>query len=424
MQKPETFNVDDGLAPGAKANATFVILGAQLSVDDEQDGSDTLARNSDLAGISSSMKQMEDRFNKKYQYPYVFLNEQEFSEEFKSRVTELTDAKVEFGLIPHDDWYQPKSINETRATAAREKMVQESVIYGVCRKHFPWLDLWHSTHRLDLGIATCVASILAYVPPADDVRLTTNADISSSGATNCSPNINTTGVSSFTISLYEYEATIPTLWNAVKQFIHANPELVEPENALAFLSDDGGETYNRCHCKYLPPTSPFSPYNIPPNDVSVSVWSNFEIGDLDFWRGEAYRKFFDFLDEQGGFYYEDTDTIPSNIARNSQRMLTANAGATQKTTLAMQPTAAMSTCVHICTARRDLVWPTMTKEHVLPLGSLENTLNEWFRQRGVQSEPTVVAVLSPTMSEVGMQGIFRHACMVDTYMRQSWTHIP
>jgi len=36
----------------------------------------------------------------------------------------------------------------------------------------------------------------------------------------------------------------------------------------------------------------------------ISVWSNFEIGDLDFWRGEAYSKFFDFLDERGGFYYE------------------------------------------------------------------------------------------------------------------------
>lgn len=34
------------------------------------------------------------------------------------------------------------------------------------------------------------------------------------------------------------------------------------------------------------------------------VWSNFEIGDLDLWRGEAYSKFFDFLDEKGGFYYE------------------------------------------------------------------------------------------------------------------------
>lgn len=34
------------------------------------------------------------------------------------------------------------------------------------------------------------------------------------------------------------------------------------------------------------------------------VWSNFEIGDLNFWRGEAYGKFFDFLDKKGGFYYE------------------------------------------------------------------------------------------------------------------------
>lgn len=34
------------------------------------------------------------------------------------------------------------------------------------------------------------------------------------------------------------------------------------------------------------------------------VWSNFEIGDLDLWRGEAYTKFFDFLDKKGGFYYE------------------------------------------------------------------------------------------------------------------------
>src|SRR6267154_5293712 len=38
--------------------------------------------------------------------------------------------------------------------------------------------------------------------------------------------------------------------------------------------------------------------------TTLLVWSNFEIGDLDHWRGEAYSKFFDYLDEQGGFYYE------------------------------------------------------------------------------------------------------------------------
>jgi hypothetical protein len=44
----------------------------------------SVARNGDLNGIVSSMKQMEDRFNKKFNYPYVFLNEEPFSEEFKT----------------------------------------------------------------------------------------------------------------------------------------------------------------------------------------------------------------------------------------------------------------------------------------------------------------------------------------------------
>ena len=47
------------------------------------------------------------------------------------------------------------------------------------------------------------------------------------------------------------------------------------------------------------------PYvNIQPADRSYAVWSNFEIANMDFWRGEAYSKFFDFLDRKGGFYYE------------------------------------------------------------------------------------------------------------------------
>jgi alpha 1,2-mannosyltransferase len=41
-----------------------------------------------------------------------------------------------------------------------------------------------------------------------------------------------------------------------------------------------------------------------------SVWSNFEIADLDFWRGEAYMKFFDHLEKAGGFYYERWGDAP------------------------------------------------------------------------------------------------------------------
>ena len=45
-------------------------------------------------------------------------------------VTEITDAPVEFGLIPKEDWYQPDWIDEEKATKAREEMVRNQVIYG------------------------------------------------------------------------------------------------------------------------------------------------------------------------------------------------------------------------------------------------------------------------------------------------------
>lgn len=45
-----------------------------------------LARNSDADGAVSSIKELEDRFNKRYQYPWLFLNEVPFSDEFKQCV--------------------------------------------------------------------------------------------------------------------------------------------------------------------------------------------------------------------------------------------------------------------------------------------------------------------------------------------------
>ena len=45
-------------------------------------------------------------------------------------MSELTDAKVQFGLIPNDHWVQPAWIDESKATAAREDMIKNNVIYG------------------------------------------------------------------------------------------------------------------------------------------------------------------------------------------------------------------------------------------------------------------------------------------------------
>jgi Glycolipid 2-alpha-mannosyltransferase len=42
----------------------------------------------------------------------------------------LTDAHVEFGLIAPEQWHQPDWIDEEKASAAREDMVRNNVIYG------------------------------------------------------------------------------------------------------------------------------------------------------------------------------------------------------------------------------------------------------------------------------------------------------
>ena len=38
--------------------------------------------------------------------------------------------------------------------------------------------------------------------------------------------------------------------------------------------------------------------------MAQTVFNNFEIADMNLWRGEAYITFFDYLDHNGGFYYE------------------------------------------------------------------------------------------------------------------------
>ena len=45
-----------------------------------------LVRNSELDEMKDTLRSFEDRFNRNYEYPYVFLNDEEFTEEFKAHV--------------------------------------------------------------------------------------------------------------------------------------------------------------------------------------------------------------------------------------------------------------------------------------------------------------------------------------------------
>ncbi|KAH9992137.1 nucleotide-diphospho-sugar transferase [Russula vinacea] len=248
-----------------------------------------LARNSDVDSAVHSVREMEDRFNHNYGYPWVFLNEEPFSEDFircapkppsflsKARhaAPALADLTV-FPLDPYEHWYQPDWINETIAAAERDRMVQitsytPAVYRNMCRfnsgffyRH-PLVQNYRYYWRVEPGVHFhCDVNIDPFVYLHENNK--------------------TYG---FTISLYEYQRTIESLWSTVHEFMAEHPEYVAQNNAMPFLSDNGGSSYNLCH-----------------------FWSNFEIADMDFWRGEAYSAFFEYLDSRGGFYYERWGDAP------------------------------------------------------------------------------------------------------------------
>jgi mannosyltransferase len=109
----------------------------------------------------------------------------------------------------------------------------------------------------------------------------------------------------YTIALWERGRTVPSLFRKLSDYkshygiptstlwtamIDASwmPWPFRPLLGMALRNRDAaGDLWNMCH-----------------------FWSNFEIADMDFYRSRAYRNFFDFLDRDGGFYYERWGDAP------------------------------------------------------------------------------------------------------------------
>jgi alpha 1,2-mannosyltransferase len=60
-----------------------------------------LARNWDVEGAVQSVREIEDRFNRNHNYPWVFLNEQPFTDDFKRCITPPSNPPLHaFSVYP------------------------------------------------------------------------------------------------------------------------------------------------------------------------------------------------------------------------------------------------------------------------------------------------------------------------------------
>lgn len=95
---------DPVLNTSPRANATLMML----------------ARNSDVDGAVHSVSSVQSQFNERFSYPWVFLNNEPWTEEFMNRVREAgSGADMAFETITASMWGYPDWIDKD---LAREKM--------------------------------------------------------------------------------------------------------------------------------------------------------------------------------------------------------------------------------------------------------------------------------------------------------------
>jgi mannosyltransferase len=260
-----------------------------------------LARNSEKDEARDTIRNIESQFNQWFHYPVLFLNNEPWDPEFIRELNQSVSGQAIFDVIPKEDWSYPSWIDPQKAQQSMAHQQKAGVWNGgkesyhhMCRFYsgtfytLPALKPYKYYWRLEPGVRyTCA---ITYDPFTQMAR-----------------HNKTYG---FTTALWEEPNTCPSLFRAVDDFRRQSNLPVSPTwNAMldtpttfkfnpyplrklrAWLGTPhhsrAGDRWNLCH-----------------------YWSNFEIADLDFFRGAEYQALFHHLDRQGGFYHERWGDAP------------------------------------------------------------------------------------------------------------------
>ncbi|GAA5860317.1 hypothetical protein JCM1840_002860 [Sporobolomyces johnsonii] len=244
-----------------------------------------LIRESDLDELLPTLRNFEARFNAHFRYPYVFITSPDdppLPAQFRDAVAGvLPDGAVtEWGQVPDDHWRIPKWMDEGEVRIGFEKQQQQGVQYAaregyhhMCRwfsglfARHPLLTKYDWFWRVEPGVRFYCD--ITY----DPFRLLALRN----------------KLYGFVIAVVENRNTIPTLFRTVLDYIEDKGLKVDPAlwKFLARKNKLGVEDFTGFH-----------------------FWTNFEIGDLRFFRSPEYQAFFTALDEAGGFYSERWGDAP------------------------------------------------------------------------------------------------------------------
>ncbi|RLV91045.1 putative mannosyltransferase KTR5 [Spathaspora sp. JA1] len=306
-----------------------------------------LARNSEVNDVITSIQSMERHFNQWYNYPWVFLNDEEFTVEFKQTVSKYTQSKVEFGLIEPEVWDFPKDVDRDVIQEHITRQGDRGILYGN-------LESYHKMCRFYSGMFynhELIKSRDWYWRVEPNVEF--YCDITYDPFIEMEKNGKKYG---FNVMLGELYYTVPGLFREVKAFIQN--QNIKLKSAWRLFIHDSKWTigsnkdkydglFNRRHIlqsieenvilekllnKENKNDKDISEFNteIINNFFSKATtvptlyedrmdredynlchfWSNFEIARTDIFTSSEYQQLFQYLDSTGGFYKERWGDAP------------------------------------------------------------------------------------------------------------------
>jgi hypothetical protein len=87
-------------------------------------------RNREQKDALMAMKNIEERFNQNYRYPWTFLNDEPFSDDFKVQTSRIASGEVKYGLIPHNEWSVPDFIDTDKFHEKLKEFEAKKILYG------------------------------------------------------------------------------------------------------------------------------------------------------------------------------------------------------------------------------------------------------------------------------------------------------
>ncbi|KAJ2898597.1 glycosyltransferase family 15 protein [Zalerion maritima] len=271
----------------------------------------TLVTEDDLPSIIQTVSSVEEQFNSKHLYDWVFFSPSKLDEGFRQSVSNSTSATCLFEEID-SKWVVPKNLDASRVGRVFDAFDKS----GMSRE---WIMNTHHAVRWKAGLFAQEKRLDNYdwfwmIEPGTTFDGLISYDVFRFLRDN---NMAFGTDAEKVYSLYANKA----MWHRVRTFVNNRPGLIHPQSPIHYLlrvietghdeldvlTDDGYDNFDKCqagHDKRVFPArgSVHLAADVIP-DPECHDCPSFMMGSVDAFRSKPFYRFFRHLDNSGLFYY-------------------------------------------------------------------------------------------------------------------------